>query len=180
MSLRTSTLIRPEGRWWGPIGRDERAWVLVVTVWAVTMFVMMQFVWPAIGRQHITFESYRVAPAEFARLTDAYIAEHTTGDQGGIPVVRPEPGDVYMLSTRFQFRPMLHLRKGETYRLLLSSNDVQHGFSLQPSNVNFQVLPGYVSAITLTPLETGTYTLVCNEYCGTGHHLMLGRIEVVE
>ena len=178
MTLRTSTLIGPEGRWWSPIGKDERLWVLVAAAWAVAMFIMMQFVWPAIGKQHISFESFRVEPSAFAVLADEYIAEHQSGEQAGVPVVEPEPGDVYMLATRFQFRPLLKLKRGETYRLLLSSSDVQHGFSLQPSNLNFQVLPGYVSAITLTPLESGTYTLVCNEYCGTGHHLMLGQIEV--
>jgi hypothetical protein len=67
---------------------------------------------------------------------------------------------------------------GETYRFLLSSTDVQHGFSMQPDNVNLQVVPGYVTAITLTPKASGTYHIVCNEYCGPGHHIMLGRIEV--
>jgi len=177
---RTSTLIRPPENWWGPLGLDEKLWALVSAVWAVSMFVMMLFVWPAIGNEQVTFDSYSVEPAEFAQLADAFIAEHQVGELAGLPIVEPPPGDVYLLANRFQFRPLLRLKQGETYRLLLSSSDVQHGFSMLPDNVNFQVMPGYISAISLTPEEAGAYPLLCNEYCGTGHHLMLGRIEVVE
>ena len=70
--------------------------------------------------------------------------------------------------------------KGETYRLHLSSMDWQHGFSLQPNNINLQVHPGYDMVVTLTPTETGTFSVVCNEYCGVGHHTMVGKIHVVE
>ena len=38
---------------------------------------------------------------------------------------------------------MLELEKDQTYRLHLSSLDWQHGFSLQPININLQVHPGY-------------------------------------
>jgi cytochrome c oxidase subunit 2 len=34
--------------------------------------------------------------------------------------------------------------------------------------------------LTIEPNEAGTFGVVCNEYCGIGHHLMLGRIYVVE
>jgi cytochrome c oxidase subunit 2 len=30
----------------------------------------------------------------------------------------------------------------------------------------------------MTPTKEGTYAIVCNEYCGIGHHSMLGRIYV--
>lgn len=181
MTVRNSTLIAPRGRWWSAIGPDERLWVTVTVIWALSMFVMMQLIWPRIGDVQTTIRSYRVDPAEFGRLTEAFIAAHVGGEPSANPVVEPPPGaDVYVQASRFQFRPQLRLKRGETYTFHLSSIDVQHGFSLQPDNVNFQVLPGYVTQIDLTPREAGTYTLLCNEYCGTGHHLMLGGIEVVE
>jgi cytochrome c oxidase subunit 2 len=34
--------------------------------------------------------------------------------------------------------------------------------------------------LTLTPSETGEFGVVCNEYCGLGHHLMVGKIYVVD
>jgi len=181
MSIRNSPLIAPRGRWLSPMGRDERLWVGMTVVWALAMFVMMQLIWPRIGEVQTTIRSFRVDPAEFGRLTEAFIAANQVGEEAGNPVVAPPPGgDVYIQAARYQFRPHVRLVAGETYTFHISSVDVQHGFSLQPDNVNFQVLPGYVTQIDLTPRAAGAYTLICNEYCGTGHHLMLGGIEVVE
>ena len=60
----------------------------------------------------------------------------------------------------------------------MSSVDFQHGFSLQPMNMNFQVIPGYDHVLTLTPTAPGIYPIVCNEFCGVGHHTMVGKIIV--
>jgi cytochrome c oxidase subunit 2 len=83
-------------------------------------------------------------------------------------------GRVYM------WWPMLELEKGQTYRLHLSSIDLQHGFSLQPVNINLQVHPGYEMVVTMTPTQAGEFGIVCNEFCGFGHHTMTGRIYVVD
>ena len=58
--------------------------------------------------------------------------------------------------------------------------DWQHGFSLQPVNINLQIVPGYEMVVTMTPDQAGDYAIVCNEYCGIGHHAMLGKIYVKE
>jgi len=34
--------------------------------------------------------------------------------------------------------------------------------------------------ISLTPDTAGDFAIVCNEYCGIGHHTMLGKIIVRE
>lgn len=180
MIVRNSSLIAPRGRWWAPLGRDERLWVLVAVVWALSMFAMMQLVWPRIGQQNVAITSYRVDPAAYEQVVTDFTVAHQTGERGGIPVVEAPPGDVYLQAMRFQFRPILRLKRGQTYTLHLSSLDVQHGFSLQPDNVNFQVLPGYVTTISVTPKAAGDYVVICNEYCGTGHHVMAGGIEVIE
>ncbi|MCK4868092.1 MAG: cytochrome C oxidase subunit II, partial [Alphaproteobacteria bacterium] len=75
---------------------------------------------------------------------------------------------------------VLELEKDKSYRLHLSSMDLQHGFSLQPTNINVQVHPGYELVMTVTPNETGEFGVICNEFCGIGHHTMVGRIHVVE
>jgi cytochrome c oxidase subunit 2 len=75
---------------------------------------------------------------------------------------------------------VLELERGQTYRLHLSSLDWQHGWSLQPVNINVQIHPGLMHVVTITPTETGTFGVVCNEFCGPGHHTMVGRIRVVE
>lgn len=40
------------------------------------------------------------------------------------------------------------------------------------------VTPGWVSSVTHTFKQAGTYLLVCHEYCGAGHQLMAGSVEV--
>jgi cytochrome c oxidase subunit 2 len=156
-------------------------WFAVVAVWSVAMFVMMLFIWPAIGEEQTSFESMVVDPEVFAASADAFVAAHTVDQVGAVPVVEPPPGiDVFLRAQQFQFAPVLRLRRGQPYRLLLSSTDVQHGLSIQPDNINIQVVPGYITVLELTPHEAGDYQIVCNEFCGMGHHLMLGRIEVIE
>ena len=64
--------------------------------------------------------------------------------------------------------------------LHLSSLDVNHGFSLYPLNINFQIIPGYDYALRVTPTEAGDFRIICNEFCGIGHHTMVGRVIVVD
>ena len=64
--------------------------------------------------------------------------------------------------------------------LHLSSLDVNHGFSLYPLNVNFAVVPGYDYGLRVTPTAAGDFRIICNEFCGIGHHTMVGRVIVVD
>ena len=52
------------------------------------------------------------------------------------------------------------------------------GLSIQPANINIQMVPGFEHVITVTPNQSGAYSLVCNEYCGIGHHRMVSRLYV--
>ena len=85
-----------------------------------------------------------------------------------------------MLGRLWQWWPILELEKGVSYRIHLSSIDWQHGFSLQPTNINIQVHPGYEHVLTLTPTDTGEFGIICNEFCGFGHHMMTGKIYVTD
>ena len=75
---------------------------------------------------------------------------------------------------------MLELESGKTYRLHLMSMDWLHGFSLQPENINIEVHPNYEHVVTLTPTRAGTYSIICNEYCGINHHTMASKLYVVK
>jgi cytochrome c oxidase subunit 2 len=168
--------------WWRlPVHKAELIWIVIAFLWGLVMFFMMIY-WHAVGRQNLSTETYRTTPAAFSEKTEAMIAQHKVRDDAnGVPVVRPPAGgDVYLMGRTWLWYPHLELVRNETYRLHLSSLDLQHGFSLQPVNVNVQVHPGYEHVLTLTPNEAGEFSVVCNEYCGLGHHLMLGKIYVVE
>ncbi len=183
MASRVSALAKPRGVWWERLGPDERLWVWLTVIWGVAMFLMIAFVWPLVGEEQNRLSSYRVDPATFAAQTEAFIGRYTVGEIDGVPVVAPPPGsDVYLEARAFAWEPVIQLKRGETYRFLISSRDVQHGFSLvmPPHSINVQVLPGYVTVLELTPEKAGEFPLLCNEYCGLGHHLMIGRIIVTE
>lgn len=179
-----STLLPPRRLWWGRIGPDERLWLTVAFAWCLVMFTGM-IVWQNVGSQTIPVESYRIDEEAFLAEAEAFIEARQVGEEGGVPIVAPRLGEnAYLHASQFQFRPILELRRGRTYRLLVSSTDVQHGLSIQleanrPS-LNFQVLPTYLYVIRLTPTDTGEFSLVCNEFCGLGHHVMTGKIRVVD
>ena len=121
-------------------------------------------------------EYYSIWPVE-KDIPAGWREEGTTG----IPVVAPPAGsDVYMLARLWEWWPVLQLKKGESYRLHLSSLDWQHGFSLQPENINVQVHPEYDLVMTITPNTSGEFSVICNEFCGIGHHTMVGKIYVTE
>ena len=61
----------------------------------------------------------------------------------------------------------------------ISSIDVIHGFQIIRSNGQSMAIPGYVSQFTTRFDDPGEYLIVCNEYCGVGHHTMSAKLNVV-
>ncbi|MEE8449329.1 MAG: cytochrome C oxidase subunit II [Thermodesulfobacteriota bacterium] len=173
-----SSLASPERNWWKPIGKAEKVWVIIALFWGLVLFAMM-FIWMGLGKQNIPLETYRISSGQFLGLANKFIEEYKVGEEKGIPVVEPpDSADIYLIARMWQWSPILKLKQGKTYRIHLSSIDVSHGFSIQPINLNLQVLPGYDYVIKLTPTTTGEYFIVCNEFCGLGHHNMIGKIIV--
>jgi cytochrome c oxidase subunit II len=172
----------PPSDWFRKPSGGERTWIGLSMVWCLVLFLMMPY-WHFKGKQNSTGEAYAVKPADFGARVAKFVEQHQvdTLKVGELeyPIVQPDPGqDAYLMAMMFQFYPVLKLKKGVEYRLHISSMDVQHGFSLQPMNMNFQILPGYDHVLTITPTQSGDYTIMCNEYCGISHHLMTGKIIV--
>lgn len=177
-----SAILPPAQRiWWKqPIDKIEWTWILIALTWSLFMFGMMVY-WHINGKQNLSTEVYKTTREMYAAKAEKMVGQYQvrTETEQNIPVVKvPEGGDAYLIARLWQWWPILELEKGKTYRLHLSSMDYQHGFSLQPVNINIQVLPGYDHVVKITPNKEGVYSIVCNEYCGIGHHTMLGRIYV--
>jgi len=168
----------PPGVWWKPAHRAEKLWVAVAFGWCMVLFAMMPF-WHLKGGQNPSGVRHTVDPQAFMARTQEFINSYQVGTEGGIPVVEPPAGsDIYLIGRLWQWWPILELERGQSYRFHISSLDWQHGFSLQPVNINIQVHPGYEHVITLTPTQAGEYGIICNEFCGIGHHMMTGKIYV--
>ncbi|MCW5869895.1 MAG: cytochrome C oxidase subunit II [Candidatus Eremiobacteraeota bacterium] len=175
-----SALTSPQGIWWKPAGSQENTWIKVSFVWCMIMFAIMPL-WHWKGGQNPSGIRGRTTPQEFRQRTERFIQEYQVGTEKGIPVVQPPPGaDLYLEASMWSWRPVLKLKKGASYTLHLSSFDINHGFSLYPMNLNFQVVPGYDYGLKVMPNRSGDLRIICNEFCGVGHHIMTGKILVEE
>jgi cytochrome c oxidase subunit II len=170
----------PKGVWWKPAHRTEKIWVSIAFVWCLILFAMMPF-WHLRGGQNASGIRHRVEPAAFSARVDEFIATYQVGDDRGFPIVAPPPGsDIYLEAHMWSWRPILQLEKDAEYILHISARDVNHGFGLVPLNVNLQIIPGYDYALRVTPNAAGDFRIICNEFCGIGHHMMIGRVIVVD
>jgi cytochrome c oxidase subunit 2 len=81
----------------------------------------------------------------------------------------------------FAFTPAeIHVPAGKPVTFRMTSADVTHGFLIVGTNANTMLVPGYVSEFTTVFRTPGEYLIVCNEYCGLGHHLMSAKLIVEE
>jgi len=99
----------------------------------------------------------------------------------GVTTAADGSQQVVVVSQMFAFVPMeIRVTAGRPVTFRLTSTDVLHGFQIVRSNANSMVVPGYVSQFTVTFDEPGEYLIVCNEFCGLGHHIMQGKLIVEE
>lgn len=100
----------------------------------------------------------------------------------GLREVAPGKYDAYILAhavPQWEYLPKeLTVPVGSSVSFYVTSSDVQHGFKIQDTNANFQVIPGQVSKLTVTFDKPGTYNFICTEYCGSGHAVMYGAVIV--
>ena len=81
-----------------------------------------------------------------------------------------EPRAIVITAKRFEFVPStITLKKGETVKLMVRSEDVTHGFFLRPLKIDTDLTPGETQEITVTPQSAGTSTAICHHFCGSGH-----------
>jgi len=168
------------GVWWKPAHKAEKVWVGIAFAWCLVLFAMMPL-WHWKGGQNPSGVRSRVDPQAFYARTREFAQQYKIGEDRGLPIVQPPAGaDVYLTALTWQWYPILQLVRGQRYRLHISALDLNHGFSLYPLNVNFQIVPGYDYALEVTPTASGDFRIICNEFCGIGHHTMVGRVIVVD
>jgi cytochrome c oxidase subunit 2 len=74
----------------------------------------------------------------------------------------------------------LHVPVGRPVKLIMTSEDVIHDFSIPAMRVKADVIPGRFVQIWFEPTRPGTYQVFCAEYCGTQHSGMIGQVVVME
>jgi len=93
---------------------------------------------------------------------------------------QPEEQVIKILARRFTYTPnKLTLKKGVPVVLELTSADVLMGFNVPDFDVRADIIPGKVARVRLLPDKVGTFTFLCDIFCGSGHETMSGSITVV-
>src|SRR3974377_777178 len=88
-------------------------------------------------------------------------------------VSRVRAGEVPVIDNpakRFAFSPdKITLKQGQTVKLRLHSEDVTHGFFLRPLKLDEEIPAGHTAEVVVTPQTAGTFTTICDHFCGANH-----------
>jgi cytochrome c oxidase subunit II len=93
----------------------------------------------------------------------------------------PKQYEIHYVARMWKFEPEeVSILPGSTADIYLSSADVTHGLLVVGTNINLMAVPGAVNYARVKFDKPGDYLVVCDEYCGLGHHDMAARIHVTE
>jgi cytochrome c oxidase subunit 2 len=82
---------------------------------------------------------------------------------------------------RFSFTPSeIKLQKGETVKLVLTSEDVRHALLIPELNVNQEVRKGHPAEVTIVADNVGDFHGMCGHFCGKGHGSMIFTVHVTD
>jgi cytochrome c oxidase subunit 2 len=94
---------------------------------------------------------------------------------------QPKEKVIRIDAKRFDYSPSeLTLKKGEPVILELTSLDVLMGFNLPDLNLRADIVPGKVTRVRFVPEKAGSFTFLCDIFCGSKHEEMNGRLTVIE
>ena len=100
----------------------------------------------------------------------------------------PNPVKVTAIAQQFawQFQypngktyPILRLPVGEKVQLTLKAKDVLHSFWVPQLYQKQDAIPGLPTELTITPIHTGVFPVICVELCGLGHSTMRSEADVM-
>jgi len=95
-------------------------------------------------------------------------------------VAQPNEQVIKILARRFTYSPnQLTLKKGVPVVLEFTTADVVMGFTAPDFQTRADIIPGQVARVRFVPDKVGTFTFLCDIFCGSGHETMSGTITVV-
>ena len=98
---------------------------------------------------------------------------------GGALAQQAKPRVIRVSVRRFVFEPnVIKLKKGEPVTFLLTTKDVFMGMNIPDFGVRSDIVPGKTMKLSFTPDKAGTFTFLCDVFCGDGHEGMNGQLIV--
>ncbi len=80
---------------------------------------------------------------------------------------------------RYKIEPeVIHLKRGEPVRFVVTTADVQHGFTVPDLGIREPVNPGHPAVFDFTPRTAGSFEVKCGILCGPGHDTMKATLVV--
>ena len=73
----------------------------------------------------------------------------------------------------------LRVPLGKPVKLLLTSQDVIHGFYVPAFRIKQDAVPGMTNYLWFQPTQLGMFDVMCSQYCGLEHSHMLTKIVVL-
>jgi cytochrome c oxidase subunit 2 len=133
-----------------------------------------------LGSMSFTFFGRAIQPPSHVEMIDpATVRTDSEFGAPGVTINSDGSATVVMQAFMFAYLPNeIRVPRGQPVTFRLTSPDVIHGFQIVGTNGNTMVVPGYVSQFTTVFSRTGEYLIVCNEYCGLGHHIMAAKMFV--
>lgn len=169
-------------------------------VWAVTIVLMGSlaavFAWVAAGADRgladygpVVASAYRMRTWLFGLAVVILVAANyrTLGELPYVSALTPSssaavrPVEAVGEQWAWTITPN-NFRVGQTAEFHVTSKDVNHGFALYGPDMRVvaqtQAMPGYTNVLRYTFTQSGTYQVLCLEYCGVAHHDMKAEINV--
>lgn len=122
-------------------------------------------------------------PSCLATINPEKVDQTAPSNEPGLKKVEGKDWDyeLVFVASAFSYNPgEIEIPLGAKVKIMATTKDVIHGFEVAGSNINMMLEPGYISEHTATFDKAGEYLILCNEYCGAGHHMMTSKIKVVE
>ena len=150
----------------------ERTWIIASIVLLIIFFIAITIAGTMMGIQ---------IPGQAGRVDPNTVATVGEFAEPGLRELAPGRYEAHILAKTWSFEPReITVPKGSTVTFYITSQDVQHGFKLQDTNLNIMVLPGQIASLTITFDEPGEHYYICTEYCGLGHAAMYGKLIVTD
>jgi cytochrome c oxidase subunit 2 len=153
------------------IAKWERRWIAGSGLMSLMFVVLIAY--------SLATEGAHIAQSA-ARGTPEQLLTQTIFTEPGVRATGPNQYDVSIVGQAFVWQPeTVRVPVGAEITFYLTARDVIHGWQVENTNLNVEVIPGEVSRLQTTFSRPGRYRVSCNEYCGIGHQNMIGWVEVV-
>ncbi|PKR77103.1 cytochrome B5 [Halalkalibacillus sediminis] len=153
------------------IHKFEKIWLILGTVTLVAFL-------STIGIQAFTSPDH-APPSDLTTIEPEEVETTAPFDEPGLKKVGENEYELVMILQSFGFTPgEVEIPQGAKVKFIVTSIDVVHGFEVAGTNINMMVTPGHINSMTYTFDEKGSFLILCNEYCGIGHHYMSAELEV--